>query len=330
LLGLQEDYAVTREQVLALVDRESSLSVQSWAMTFAMNPLPPAKLSNDRLRIEMEQTVPVGQMIERANATREHPDQRQLYLRILARASVREGGEQQELLAFYRTLKSEQERALILPAAATTLEAFPDLWEAFSGVALLQNAAVEGLGNLVKLRVKSFQSAEETIRSTTRSLSSVNRFAAEIANRLLEKIVGVGPQDKRVATPLRAMDALPLPQAWSINEGALTTLLSILENRPEPPIRRRVLRLILNLNSHLERFHRSIKDEALDRMIFFGENSLRRAVTAYIEHYHRERNHQGLGNRIIEPGDEVGRGTGSIHCRERLGGLLQYYYRDAA
>ena len=65
-------------------------------------------------------------------------------------------------------------------------------------------------------------------------------------------------------------------------------------------------------------------------MIFFGEKSLRRAVTTYLEHYHAERNHQGLDNKIIEPGDEVGKGTGEIDCRERLGGLLRYYYRDAA
>jgi len=85
-----------------------------------------------------------------------------------------------------------------------------------------------------------------------------------------------------------------------------------------------------NLNSHLERFHRSIKEEAIDRMIFFGENSLRRAVTAYIKHYHAERNHQGLENVIIQPGAEVGSATGKVQCRERLGGMLRYYYRDAA
>ena len=85
-----------------------------------------------------------------------------------------------------------------------------------------------------------------------------------------------------------------------------------------------------NLNSYLERFHRSIKEEALDRMIFFGEQSLRRAVAAYIEHYHSERNHQGLHNRIIEPDDEVGTVTGEVECRERLGGMLRYYHRDAA
>ena len=85
-----------------------------------------------------------------------------------------------------------------------------------------------------------------------------------------------------------------------------------------------------NLNAHLERFHLSIKSECLSRMIFFGEKSLRRAVTNYLEHYHAERNHQGLGSEIIEPGDEVGAVAGRIDCRERLGGMLNYYYRDAA
>jgi hypothetical protein len=65
-------------------------------------------------------------------------------------------------------------------------------------------------------------------------------------------------------------------------------------------------------------------------MIFFGETSLRRAITCYLEHFHRERNHQGLGNRIIEPGQEVGLTRGQVECRERLGGLLKYYQRVAA
>ena len=85
-----------------------------------------------------------------------------------------------------------------------------------------------------------------------------------------------------------------------------------------------------NLNSHLERFMRSLKSECLDRMILFGETSLRRALKQFSEHYHHERNHQGLDNRIIEPGDEVGRANGEIQDRERLGGILRYYYRKAA
>ena len=85
-----------------------------------------------------------------------------------------------------------------------------------------------------------------------------------------------------------------------------------------------------NLNAHLERFMRSIKDESLSRLIFFGESSLRNAVRQFLEHYHAERNHQGLENRLIDPGEDVGRAGGEVQCRERLGGLLRYYYRDAA
>ncbi len=85
-----------------------------------------------------------------------------------------------------------------------------------------------------------------------------------------------------------------------------------------------------NLNANLERFFRSLKEECLSRMIFFGEKSLRRAIETFIRHYHEERNHQGLANRLIEPGDEVGQKTGEIECRERLGGILRCYYRRAA
>ena len=65
-------------------------------------------------------------------------------------------------------------------------------------------------------------------------------------------------------------------------------------------------------------------------MIFFGEHSLRHAVKEYLTHYHAERNHQGLENKLIDPGDEVGRSVGDVACRERLGGMLRYYHRAAA
>lgn len=85
-----------------------------------------------------------------------------------------------------------------------------------------------------------------------------------------------------------------------------------------------------NLNPNLERFMGSIKAECLDRVIFFGERTLQFAATCYLEHYHQERNHQGLANRLIAPGEEVCRTTGRIMCRQRLGGLLRYYHREAA
>ncbi len=65
-------------------------------------------------------------------------------------------------------------------------------------------------------------------------------------------------------------------------------------------------------------------------MILIGEGSLRRAVGQFCDHYHGERNHQGLENKIIEPEFGGRAGEGEVNCRERLGGLLRYYYRDAA
>lgn len=81
-----------------------------------------------------------------------------------------------------------------------------------------------------------------------------------------------------------------------------------------------------NCNAYAERFVLSIKSECLDRMIFFGERRLREAIDEYIEHYHGERAHQGLGNVHIE---RRVMGEGPIECRERLGGLLKCYYRAA-
>lgn len=53
-------------------------------------------------------------------------------------------------------------------------------------------------------------------------------------------------------------------------------------------------------------------------------------VVSNHEHYHAERNHQGLDNEIIDPDDRVGATVGEIACRERLGGMLKYYHRTAA
>jgi putative transposase len=82
-----------------------------------------------------------------------------------------------------------------------------------------------------------------------------------------------------------------------------------------------------NLNAYAERFVRSIKDDCLDRMIFMGQASLRRAVAEYMDHYHRERNHQGLENRLIHAPAVVAANDGAIHRHGRLGGTLNFYYR---
>jgi putative transposase len=87
-----------------------------------------------------------------------------------------------------------------------------------------------------------------------------------------------------------------------------------------------------NLNAHLERWNRSVKEECLSKMILFGETSLRHVLSNYGSHFHTERNHQGKENVILfpEPGDRIGETSGEIRTRERLGGLLRFYYREAA
>ena len=85
-----------------------------------------------------------------------------------------------------------------------------------------------------------------------------------------------------------------------------------------------------NLNAYAKRFVRSIKDECLSRMIFFGERSLRKATREYAAHYHRERNHQGIDNRLIEPSDRAESASSVVECAKRLGGMLRFYHRAAA
>jgi putative transposase len=72
----------------------------------------------------------------------------------------------------------------------------------------------------------------------------------------------------------------------------------------------------------------SIKEECLDRVIPLGERHLRHAIDEFVIHYHRERNHQGIGNQLIDGEPSVQ--TGEVGCRQRLGGLLRYYYHRAA
>jgi transposase InsO family protein len=83
-----------------------------------------------------------------------------------------------------------------------------------------------------------------------------------------------------------------------------------------------------NCSAHAERFVRSIKEECLDRLIPLGERHLRRTLAEFVAHYHCERNHQGLGNDLIDAAG-VAHSFGAIRRRQRLGGLLSYYYRAA-
>jgi putative transposase len=85
-----------------------------------------------------------------------------------------------------------------------------------------------------------------------------------------------------------------------------------------------------DLNAVAERFVLSARTECLRRVIPLGEKHLRQIVAEFLIHYHLERNHQGLDNQLLTPLPANSNAGGSIQCRERLGGILKYYYREAA
>jgi transposase InsO family protein len=84
-----------------------------------------------------------------------------------------------------------------------------------------------------------------------------------------------------------------------------------------------------NLNAFAERFVGSVRSECLDRIVPLGETHLRSAIGAFMAHYHEERPHQGLDNALIAPKATSLR-QGHVRCRERLGGVLKFYHREAA
>jgi len=97
------------------------------------------------------------------------------------------------------------------------------------------------------------------------------------------------------------------------------------------PQHRHAAQLYTHANSYAERWVRSVKEECLAKLILVGESSLRRASQQYLLYYHEERNHQGKENRILFPFQtKTRRKEGAVVCRERLGGLLKYYEREAA
>jgi transposase InsO family protein len=118
------------------------------------------------------------------------------------------------------------------------------------------------------------------------------------------------------------------PERISLASAAKRQFGEILESVGVEPLRLPVRSP--NLNAFAERFVRSIKESCVERMIFFGEPALRRVVSEFALHYHTERNHQGLENKIIQPEFAEFPDIGAIRSRQGLGGLLRYYYREAA
>ena len=95
----------------------------------------------------------------------------------------------------------------------------------------------------------------------------------------------------------------------------------------------RILAKSPNCNPHAERFVKTVRDECLRHFVIFGERHLRHLLRELVTHYNTERFHQARGGKLIRPRVTAGNDNGTsdpIQCRSRLGGLLNFYHREAA
>jgi hypothetical protein len=135
-----------------------------------------------------------------------------------------------------------------------------------------------------------------------------------VANILNEAGIVPAPEREKQRT-WKQFKAILKPAAYADSEGV-----TCVQIPPSSP----------NCNVFAERFVRSIKEECLRYFVFFGRRHLRFVISDYMAHYHHERFHQGIGGSLIQlPAANDNDTNGEVRCRSRLGGLLNFYYREA-
>ena len=245
LLSLQEDFAVSLNEVLDLAESDPDEEVQSWALTFAMNPLPPEKMPDTTARVELEQSITPEVLIERARAAVDRPALRRLYLKMISRTSFthRDDG-LKKVQSFYESLDSDEDRAMVLPALCLSIDVRELFWDAFGGSEPLRRAAVEGWHQMQDLAVPKLDSDEDELRA---ELAEVEKKAqssgdpGDSATWLLSKLLEVGPSDKRVAAVVEILAEIALPPGWRPPPRTEALLAGILNQYPERLIRSNVL-----------------------------------------------------------------------------------------
>ena len=257
LLSLLEDYQMTLDEAIDLAEKETDTEVQSWAMAFAMNPLPPSKMPNTAARVELEQSMPAKDLIERADKAAERPAMRRLFLNLISRASFR-GNDWKQISDFYETLKSDEERALVMVPLTTSVAAKEYVWDAFGGDESLQRAAVECWQRMLNLSAPTSPASElrrQELGFTgkeTDSITNIEANAKMLASWLLEKLAQVGADSKRVESAVEVLAASNLPLGWIPPATADATLANIIEAHRDTLVRSRVLEFIGKIDpSHL-------------------------------------------------------------------------------
>jgi putative membrane-bound dehydrogenase-like protein len=253
LLGLQEQYLLTLDEALALAEHESDAEVQSWAMTFAMNPRPPSKMPNTKSRIEMEQSMPIKDLITRADETLDRPVMRQLYLKLISRSPVRKD-DWNLISSFYKSLRSDQERALVLVPLTTSLAARDYVWDAFSGEVPLQRAAVDGCRRMVNYSAIAKSSSEPTrardgmLPQDSGEVTNAEANSSQLTTWILENLARIKPSDARVAVAVEVLADSGISGGWTPPSTAESTLALILEQNSDSLLRSHVLSFIAQIN----------------------------------------------------------------------------------
>ena len=225
LLSLLERHEISLEQVLRIAETDPDPRIQNWALTWAMNPRPPKKMPNTTSRIELEESVSVRELIDRANDA-PSAKLRRVYLSMISRATYRDDDDWRRIRELYRGLGRDDERSLVIAPLARENDAKPLLWEALGGNDTLRQAAVKGL--LVLSR-----------RS--------GNAPAGIADYLLEQLAK-NPRDPRAAPAIEAMSRLDLPAGWHPPPGWDDAFIQFFEDTSDTRKRASVLNLLLAID----------------------------------------------------------------------------------
>jgi hypothetical protein len=106
-----------------------------------------------------------------------------------------------------------------------------------------------------------------------------------------------------------------------MRSGGRSSRMMMLSRQPRPSV---------PITRSQNAFQKTIKDECLNHLVFFGERNLRYVMKDFMARYHRERFHQGLGGQLVDRPASATRTGGKVGCRSRLGGTLNCYHREAA
>ena len=259
LLSLQEEHEISLDEVLAIAEDDSDDRVQHWAMTWAINPQPPAKMPNSQSRIEQEESVSMQELIKRAKAA-DNAKLRHLYLTMISRATYGDDRDDwEEVRDFYQTLLSDDERALVLRPLARDNDARPILWSALEGGESLRLAAIRGLSRLSRrfgnspselaqfLLVQMETDQHDSRHARTHNASQPLTQAEEVATlKKLERSLSE-VEESRTSGVIEVLSQLELPESWRPPDNWDTALISAFAAIEDVTLQGRILRLLLRI-----------------------------------------------------------------------------------